>query len=365
MSEESAALRVPRRLLVVDEDRDFAGTLGELLGPLGYSVKVACSVNEALEALAGFAAEIALVDVKLGLDDGAPAIPRLKSRKPELVCLAVTASASLDSVVASLGSGAQDYVIKPLEPAFLAKKLEQALARGELQQREAREQRLLAMGSLCSGVAHDLNNYLQVMVAELGTLKHVLRTRLPDATHVLAGLDALDYAVNGATSVCRQIRTFAKGSPPGAGSDASEVLRSLTPALQELFPAGVSLHVRAPGAPVHVGFDAKQLEQVLRNLLVNARHALNGRGNVWVELSLQAEPTAALLKVTDDGCGMASDVLPRIFDPYFSTKPPKEGVGLGLSVVYGMVRAAGGSVRVESQVGHGSCFHVTLPLKGA
>jgi CheY-like chemotaxis protein len=221
------------------------------------------------------------------------------------------------------------------------------------------------MGSLCAGVAHDVNNYLQVMVTELSTLGHIVRTRLPEAANVVAGLEALEYAANGASSVCRQILAFAKGSATGSGSDASQVLHAVSPMLKKLLPDRISLHLRVPDAPLWVVFDAKQLEQLLLNLLVNARHAVGEQGNVWIELSAHADSSAALLKVRDDGSGILPEVLPRIFDPYFSTKPPSEGAGLGLSVVYGVVTAAGGSIQVESQLGRGSCFELRLPLKAS
>jgi signal transduction histidine kinase len=350
---------------LVEDDRDFADSLVDLLSPLGYSVRVAGGVREAIEALSTFAAEVALVDVKLGADDGVRLIPHLKNCRPELVCLLMTAYASLDSAVDAVRSGAEDYLSKPLEPALLARKLEHALDQNEVRQRREREQRLISMGNLCAGVAHDVNNYLQLIVSELSLLGQVVRERLPEAHSALESVRVLEQAASGAADVCRRILAFAKGQLPREGSDAAEVVRSAVPVLSKLLPAGVSLQTHLPDAPLNVVLDGKQLEQILLNLVSNARHAMLGRsGSVRIELSSR-EPYAAALRVIDEGAGISPEVLPRIFDPYFSTKAPGEGTGLGLSVVYGMVTSLGGTVRVESQVGHGTCFELVLPLKSA
>lgn len=135
--------------------------------------------------------------------------------------------------------------------------------------------------------------------------------------------------------------------------------------LKKLLPAKVSLSVAVPETPLRVVFNAKQIEQMLLNLLINARHAVADQGSVRIELSAHPELAVARLLVRDNGCGIPEAVLPRIFEPYFSTKPVSKGTGLGLSVVYGMVTSVGGSIRVETRVGEGSSFELLLPLKAS
>lgn len=353
-----------RRLLIVEDDRDFAESLFDLLEPLGFSVRTAASCGEAIAALADFSADIALVDVKLGAESGVGLVPQLRQRRPALICILMTAYAALDSAVAAVRCGATDYLRKPLEPSELVEKLEHALEQNERALRQQREQRLLVMGELCAGIAHDVNNCLQVMMNEVTDLDLSLKRAPPDLERARSGALSLDRSVQTVASVCQRILAFAKGTLVSEGCDAGKVLTSSTPLLTKLTQRGVRLSVEVPDQTLWVGLDAVQLQQVILNLVLNASQAAREDGTVRVELSEHANPQlrSARLRVVDDGCGIPDAVRPRIFDPYFSTKPSGEGTGLGLSIVYGMVNAAGGDIQVESAVGRGSCFDVVLPL---
>jgi two-component system cell cycle sensor histidine kinase/response regulator CckA len=115
--------------------------------------------------------------------------------------------------------------------------------------------------------------------------------------------------------------------------------------------------------PLHVSGDKSQLEQVLVNLVVNARDAISDGGSIVVRLTRGGEQKPyARLEVSDNGPGMPAEVLDRVFDPFFTTKPVGAGTGLGLSVVYGVVSAHDGLVHIESAIGHGTSVRVDLPL---
>jgi CheY-like chemotaxis protein len=156
--------------------------------------------------------------------------------------------------------------------------------------------------------------------------------------------------------------------------DFNRIVANFEPILRRLLVENIALRVRLGSRPLVVVADQNQLEQVLLNLLVNARDAIQEAGAIDVAL----EPIAAdelyaashpelipgayvLLSVRDTGVGMTQDVLDEIFEPFFTTKPPGQGTGLGLSTVYGIVQQAGGYVGVDSQPGLGSTFRVYLP----
>jgi signal transduction histidine kinase len=155
----------------------------------------------------------------------------------------------------------------------------------------------------------------------------------------------------------------------------NEAVDSIEPMLARLVGAGVGLHVtRDPGAPL-VCIDSTQLDQVLMNLVVNARDASPAGGVVEIRTSRTALPQRAmfvtgpleagsyvLVEVRDQGTGMNEDTMARLFEPFFTTKEPGKGTGLGLATVARVVRDAGGAVALESAPGRGTTFGVYLPL---
>jgi two-component system, NtrC family, sensor kinase len=355
-----------RRVLVIEDDRDFADSLVELLEPLGFTVGTAHNAAEALIQLAESSADLALIDVKLGTDSGIALVPLLKARKPNLICILMSAYAEFDAAVSAVRSGAHDYLLKPLEPTSLPDQLKRALDESDMRLRKEREQRLLLVGSVCTNVAHDVNNCLQLAYYDMDAIESAFRSSPPDTALAQSGLQSMAEALARATDICKQILQFSKGSPSEQHADAALVVRNCEPLLTRLIRSDleVELEVLTPPGPLWVALGATQLEQVVTNLVINAWHATSQSGKVRVELTTHKDGASDLvrLRVTDNGCGIPKDILPRIFDPYFSTKPSHHGTGLGLSIVYGIVKAiAGGDLQVQSEPGIGSCFTVVLP----
>jgi signal transduction histidine kinase len=151
--------------------------------------------------------------------------------------------------------------------------------------------------------------------------------------------------------------------------DLNDVIGGLVPLLSQLIPVGIELRLALAPAPVAVFVDRSQLEQVLVNLVVNSRDAIDMTGSITV--STTTEPPAgvehdvrvasAWLQVTDTGGGIPEDVMPLIFDPFFSTKPRETGAGLGLATIHGIVSQSGGSIIVDSTLGAGTTVTVALP----
>lgn len=354
-----------RRVLIVEDDRDFAESLSELLESLGFAASIAHDAAEALSRLSEFSVDLALVDVKLGTDNGVGLVPLLKAQRPNLVCILMTAYAELDAAVSAVRSGAHDYLLKPLSPKALPDQLNQALTAQDKRERKEREQRLVMMGSVCANIAHDVTNCLQVVQQHLDIVDNALQCSPPDTEQAKQGVHASADSVKRAGEICWRVLEFAKGSAPTEPSDAVVVLSNCGSLLGRLNRAHVDIVFEAPKGPVWVALGATQLEQVVTNLVLNACHAVGQCGRVRVELStLNEQPQRlARIRVIDNGVGIPRDVLPRIFDPFFSTKPRDQGTGLGLSIVYGMVKAVpGGDIQVETEPGFGSCFTVTLPI---
>lgn len=226
-----------------------------------------------------------------------------------------------------------------------------------------------AIGRLAGGVAHDFNNLLTVILnhAEL------VSSALPPQSEEAEDLEQILDAGRRAAEITSQL--LALGRKPirtGAHLDLGSIAQDTCRMLRSLLGRGVSLEVDAePGCVVLA--DRSGVEQVVMNLVLNARDAMRqgGVARVAVRAATSEETLAVgageaalvVLEVTDSGIGMDEETRARIFEPFFSTKPSEHGTGLGLSVVYGVVKHAGGYINVESAPGRGSRFSIFLPRR--
>jgi signal transduction histidine kinase len=231
--------------------------------------------------------------------------------------------------------------------------LEAALA--AQRERLVKAERMEALSRMSAGVAHDFNNILTAMMLRVETLR---LDRSHDSELEQALREVVEAGERGARLV-QQLLTFAKARVPTPRPvDLSRTLREMEPMLQTLTHGKAALRVERGSAPALVSVDPSQVEQVILNLVINARDA-SSRNASEVSVRLQVEEESVLLTVADQGAGMDAATREQVFEPFFTTKA--HGSGLGLSTVYSIVQQAGGSVSVESLEGRGSTFSVRLP----
>jgi two-component system cell cycle sensor histidine kinase/response regulator CckA len=244
------------------------------------------------------------------------------------------------------------------------------LARRALETEMRHLQKMEAISRLSGGIAHDFNNLLSVILLAANTLDETLE----DPAQRELVHEVLSAAKRGAALTRQFLAMSRKQQRDPEVLEVDRVVRDLQPMLRRLLPANIELEVRATGKPWRVEADRGQLEQVVVNLVVNARDAIADGGHIVVETSATEVDDAtaaqhvdlrpgpyAVLSVTDDGSGMDDAVRARIFEPFFTTKSAERGTGLGLATVYGIVRQSDGHVWVESEPGKGSTFRVLLP----
>jgi PAS domain S-box-containing protein len=241
-----------------------------------------------------------------------------------------------------------------------------ALRRREDELRQV--QRLEALGRLAAGVAHEFNNLLWTVITGCAAASEMCPTDSPLASMVAR----IKRAAERGTTLTRQLLSFGRSGTPRAGPLELDAITADTAALlQRLVGSGVCLEADLDGNAWIVA-DAGQLQQILINLVINARDAMPDGGHVRLATRRtritadQAGPRDpgdyVVLSVEDTGFGMDEQTRARIFDPFFTTKAPGQGTGLGLSTVYGIVRSVGGYIDVASAPGQGTTFSLMFPI---
>jgi two-component system cell cycle sensor histidine kinase/response regulator CckA len=235
--------------------------------------------------------------------------------------------------------------------------------RRKLEERLREGQRLEALGRLAGGVAHDFNNLLTVILSSTDLIAMSSDGRPSDE------LTAIADSAKRAALLTRQLLAFGRRQVLLAESvELNRAIEQLLPLLERLLHAEIKLEFVWHSEPCYAAVDRSQLDQILINLVVNARDAMPSGGTVAIECGLtrsgSGEPDGhgwAWFRVSDTGVGISPEIQDRIFEPFFTTKRGERGTGLGLSTVHGIVTQSGGSVRIESQLGAGATFYVTLP----
>lgn len=406
-----------KRILVVDDDEFVRNLFSEYLNR-NYIASTAASSDEALVQLGKKTYGLVVSDIQMPGRNGVELLREIRLRYPDTAVIMISGIDRPQRIRDALQLGAVDYLVKPCELEVLSFAVERALERRELTltarsyradlerqniellQRKAELERLQAqivhsekmagLGQLAAGIAHELNNpagfvygNMDLIRGYLGRLELILsiyeRTKLPEPeaselelTKKEIGYDLLLPDLRSMISDClegaerirdvvQNLRLFSRlDDAEFKPVDLHESLDSTIRLLSAYYGVGVRL-VRKYGKLPLVHCYAGQLNQVWTNLLVNAAQSIHGEGEVCVTTTV--ENKAAIIKISDTGCGIEPEHINRIFDPFFTTKPVGEGTGLGLSISYGIIEKHGGAITVESTPGNGSTFKVSIPIE--
>ncbi|MCP5059215.1 MAG: response regulator [bacterium] len=226
-----------------------------------------------------------------------------------------------------------------------------------------RSQHLDALGRLAGGLAHDMNNMITAVIGFTALAGDTLEQEHP----ARRDLEEISTSCERATALLSQVLAFARRQVlVPTVIDLREAVERLVPMLDRLIGEQIDLQIVCSKEPIPVLVDPGQLEQVVVNLVANARDAIEATGHVSLEIRQLPESPgfpygAALLVVRDDGCGIDPNIQERIFEPFFTTKPSAEGTGIGLSSAFGTVTQSGGQIELESAPGEGTTVSVRLP----
>ena len=240
---------------------------------------------------------------------------------------------------------------------FLVKDIEQ---QHMMREQMAQADKLASIGELSSGIAHEINNPLGII---LGYTQLMLRNESKGSDRA-ADLKTIEKQVRHCKSIVEDLLNFARTSAP------KKELHDIHVVVEDVLHF-IRQHSKLDGIEIQSDYDRrvgpllmdeKKISQVLINLLMNAIHAVGGQGLIRVETGMDQNSQKAVIQVHDDGPGIQDTDLARIFDPFFTTKPTGQGTGLGLSVSYGIIKNHGGDIRVASKPGQGATFSILLPI---
>lgn len=239
-------------------------------------------------------------------------------------------------------------------------------------------EKMASIGTLSSGIAHDFNNMLDAILSST----HLLKMKLPTDSHLMQYCRIIENAAQRSASLTRQLLDFSQKNIINKKIvSLNDVIFETTRMLERSIGKGVRVELSLDSFIDQIEADETQLQQVIMNLALNARDAMENGGTLRISTMMTNltqedcvyNPTLRTgqyvqMSITDTGSGIPSEILPKIFEPFFTTKPVGKGTGLGLAVVYGIIQRHGGQIAVKSEIGKGttfSLFFIPYAKKGA
>ena len=369
----------PIRLLLVDDEDDFRRAMAKRLARRDLGCDQAANGNECLSILEKKPMDVVVLDVKMPGMSGMDVLQNIKDTYPNTEVILLTGHATTFDGIEGIKSGAFDYLMKPIELEHLYNKIIQAYDKiqrisAEKKEAEYRKQverqmiateRLASLGTLAAGVAHEINNPLAIIRESAGWMQQLFAREelknIPRHDDFTKALDKVEKSVERASRTTHQLLGFVGKSEPLVSEVnlmelVEESLRLIT---HEVKNRDITIERRMEPSLNSIQSDPYQLRQVLLNLLTNAVHAIKSVGTITI--SLKDLGDSQVIMVSDTGQGIPRENLAKIFEPFFSTKPPGEGTGLGLFVTRGILEKLGGTIKVESTVGLGTSMSIRLP----
>ncbi|MGA3172716.1 MAG: response regulator [Chthoniobacteraceae bacterium] len=372
-------MKTPLHILHLEDDPADAGLIQSTLEREGISCATTRvqTRDEFIAELEFGGFDLILSDFSLPAFDGLSAVEIAHARWPDLPIILVSGTLGEERAIDALKSGATDYVLKDrlmrLAPAVrrAMQEVEERIERRRLEAQFIEAQKMEVIGQLASGVAHDFNNILAIIMFSSDLMTEDLAPESP----LRAYTEEIRLASERAAGLTRQLLVFSrKQTVDTVVLDLNETVIDLDKMLRRLIGENIEMKI-VPGKGIgNVKADAGYIGQLVMNLVVNARDAMPSGGkltiataNAGLDGNHEGAPAGAnpceyiMLSVSDTGTGMDEEVKGRLFEAFFTTKPKGKGTGLGLATCQTIVQQCGGHIDVESEVGKGTTFKIYIP----
>ncbi|MDD2852116.1 MAG: response regulator [Desulfuromonadaceae bacterium] len=394
MMTDTEARPTKKPVVIIDDDRNILELASLILSKNGFMPYIADSAYEGLGLISRHAPELVLLDYMMPDVDGLAALQKIKARFPDTYVVMLTGKGSEEVAVELMKNGASEYILKPFNNRNLVERLNNVLRIREIEihnkqlqkqqehllfeieqwnlelQRRVREktdalqraqeevaqsEKLAAMGYLSAGMAHEIRNPLNSISLYIQLMRQT--TTEPDQLEyqakVLKEVDRIDSIIRKLLDASRRTRSISSNVQINQVID--NVLEAFSPQIET---RKIEVDRTYHCIPSPITADPAELEQIFTNLFLNAMDAMNAGGRLTIEIT--QKEGRVIVWVGDSGNGIAAEVLPQIFEPFFSTKG--RGTGMGLPVAQRIARMYEGNMEVESSSSEGTVFRLEFPV---
>ncbi len=391
----------PAKILIIDDNEMNCDLLTEHLKIRGFEADAVYNGNDALLALRKKRYAIALIDINLPDYDGMKLLEDIKTLVPDILFAMITGVDSIRKASIAFQNGAFGYYMKPFVMAELIHGVQEALEKKELrhqlklsQSQIIQQEKMAVIGQLAAGVAHEVNNPVGFINSNLSTLaKYIDRlTSFVKAQDEVLSESAesesyknltelrrklkIDYLIDDIgdllaesregteriKKIVQDLKLFSRQDAEDKSlANINDSIESALNIVWNELKYKCEVHREFGELPLSVCYPQK-LSQVFMNILVNAGHAIEEKGEITIRSRYEEDCNSNRIEISDNGSGMPAEVKNRIFDPFYSTKEPGKGTGLGMSIAAEIIQKHRGTIEVESQVGLGTTFQIYLPV---
>lgn len=385
-------------VLVIDDEETIRNLICTILESEGHDSRIAENGEIGIQLFEEYEPDIVVTDVRMPKMDGIEVLKRIKQIKAETEVIVITGHGEINLAIEALHLNASDFIQKPFAVnAFLValkRAAEKFDMREQLEQAQIQllqSEKMASLGQLAAGVAHEINNPIGFVNSNLGTLKKYSE-KIVDVISQLSRLveeSKNDELINNFRSIkskskidfiIEDIDSIIDESMEGTGRvkqivlDMKNYSRIDSKKLEEYnINEGIESTLNIVRNEIKYNCEVKkdlnelplikcfpqQLNQVIMNLLVNASQSIEGKGII----TIKTEPVEGgiNIEIGDNGSGIPHEIIDKIFDPFFTTKDIGKGTGLGLNIVYNVIKKHGGTIDVDSKIGIGTTFKIHLP----
>ena len=385
-------------VLVIDDEETIRNLICTILESEGIESNKAADGEAGIKLFEEYGPEIVITDVRMPKVDGIQVLKRVKEIDPDTEVIVVTGHGEINLAIEALHLDASDFIQKPFAVnAFLVamkRATDKIKMRGQLEQTQVQllqSDKMASLGQLAAGVAHEINNPIGFVNSNLGTLKKYTdkivgvleelsrfiqkegREELKNQFDSIKRKSKIDFIIDDINSIIDEsmegtnrvkqivldLKNYSRvDSKKLEDYNINQGIESTLNIIRNEIKYNCEVQKELQDLPL-IRCYPQQINQVIMNLLINASQAIKESGIITIKT--QPIDKGVKLEISDNGSGIPYDIIDKIFDPFFTTKEIGKGTGLGLNIVYNVIKKHGGKIDVESKVGIGTTFTVQLP----